>query len=229
MGRHAQSIDSQILRRFIASRGDRVFTAGDFLDLGTRNTVDAALSRQARTGRIRKLARGLYDLPRRDPQIGLLMPSAELVAKALRGRDAVRLQPSGAHRAPGSQHREGLLGVLDTPRAVPNARVGRHIVFKGGTSLSKAWKLIERFSEDIDIVIDRAFLGFGGEQDPDVATSHKKQRQRLDRLKTACQDRIQHALLPTLAAQFGAVLGHETDWKIEEDAADPDRQSLLFF
>ncbi len=38
-----------------------------------------------------------------------------------------------------------------------------HIVFKGGTSLSKAWNLIERFSEDIDLVIDRKHLGFEGE------------------------------------------------------------------
>lgn len=36
----------------------------------------------------------------------------------------------------------------------------KHIVFKGGTSLSKAWNLIERFSEDIDLVIDRKHLGF---------------------------------------------------------------------
>ena len=38
-----------------------------------------------------------------------------------------------------------------------------HLVFKGGTSLSKAWDLIERFSEDIDLAIDRDFLGFKGE------------------------------------------------------------------
>ena len=37
------------------------------------------------------------------------------------------------------------------------------MVFKGGTSLSKAWNLIERFSEDIDIAIDRVFFGFEGE------------------------------------------------------------------
>ena len=37
------------------------------------------------------------------------------------------------------------------------------IIFKGGTSLSKAWDLIERFSEDIDLVIDRKHLGFEGE------------------------------------------------------------------
>jgi len=35
--------------------------------------------------------------------------------------------------------------------------------FKGGTSLSKCWQLINRFSEDIDIAINREFLGFGGE------------------------------------------------------------------
>jgi hypothetical protein len=36
-----------------------------------------------------------------------------------------------------------------------------HLTFKGGTSLSKGWRLIERFSEDIDVVIDRDVVGFG--------------------------------------------------------------------
>lgn len=39
---------------------------------------------------------------------------------------------------------------------------GAHTSFKGGTSLSKCWKLIDRISEDIDIGIDREYLGFGG-------------------------------------------------------------------
>ena len=37
-----------------------------------------------------------------------------------------------------------------------------YLSFKGGTSLSKCWNLIERFSEDVDIAIDREFLGFRG-------------------------------------------------------------------
>ena len=37
-----------------------------------------------------------------------------------------------------------------------------HLSFKGGTSLSKCWHLINRFSEDIDIASDREFVGFGG-------------------------------------------------------------------
>ena len=37
-----------------------------------------------------------------------------------------------------------------------------HLAFKGGTSLSKGWDLIARFSEDIDLAIDRTFFGFEG-------------------------------------------------------------------
>ena len=48
-------------------------------------------------------------------------------------------------------------------RALFSCECADHIVFKGGTSLSKSWNLIERFSEDIDIAIDRAFFGFEGE------------------------------------------------------------------
>lgn len=37
------------------------------------------------------------------------------------------------------------------------------LIFKGGTSLSKGWNVIHRFSEDIDLALDREFLGFTGE------------------------------------------------------------------
>jgi len=37
-----------------------------------------------------------------------------------------------------------------------------NLLFKGGTSLSKSWKLIERFSEDIDIAIDKETVGYEG-------------------------------------------------------------------
>ncbi len=60
---------------------------------------------------------------------------------------------------------------------------GSQLTFKGGTSLSKGWALIERFSEDIDIVINRDALGFGGDKAPDRAPSKKQTRKRLDALK----------------------------------------------
>lgn len=46
--------------------------------------------------------------------------------------------------------------VLQTVFSLP---IAEHLVFKGGTSLSKGWKLIERFSEDIDLAVDPVFLG----------------------------------------------------------------------
>src|SRR5690606_14178692 len=47
-------------------------------------------------------------------------------------------------------------------RAIFRTKYAEHLVFKGGTSLSKSWNIIERFSEDIDLAIDRNFLGFEG-------------------------------------------------------------------
>lgn len=49
--------------------------------------------------------------------------------------------------------------VLRTMYSLPYAQ---HLSFKGGTSLSKCWHLVDRFSEDIDITIDREYPGFSG-------------------------------------------------------------------
>lgn len=46
-------------------------------------------------------------------------------------------------------------------RAIFQSQYSSSIIFKGGTSLSKAYSLINRFSEDIDLIIDRELLGFG--------------------------------------------------------------------
>ena len=47
--------------------------------------------------------------------------------------------------------------------ALFNGKYASYLVFKGGTSLSKCWNIIDRFSEDIDLAIDREFFGFEGE------------------------------------------------------------------
>ena len=49
-----------------------------------------------------------------------------------------------------------------TLRIIFNMDMAPHLLFKGGTSLSKGWNLIDRFSEDIDIILDRSFLKFPG-------------------------------------------------------------------
>lgn len=68
---------------------------------------------------------------------------------------------------------KGLLGLLDAGLPVPRLPLGaEHLAFKGGTSLSKCFGLIQRFSEDIDLILDWRLLGYeknepcGAEQDP---------------------------------------------------------------
>ena len=94
-----KSIFNQILSRVYGHGRGWVFTPNDFKDLGSRNAIASALKRHKQSGRIRQLARGLYDYPKRDPQLGLLLPHADDIAKALAGRDATRLQPTGAYAA----------------------------------------------------------------------------------------------------------------------------------
>lgn len=77
-------------------------------------------------------------------------------------------------------------------RVVFNMDVGRHLVFKGGTSLSKGWGLIDRFSEDIDLAIDREFLGFTGELG----------RKQLNRLRKASQSYVVSDFVPQLMSAF---------------------------
>ncbi|HPO16872.1 MAG TPA: DUF6088 family protein [Candidatus Hydrogenedentes bacterium] len=95
-----------MIRRIESQAEGWVFTPDAFLDLGSRRAVDMALARQLQRGNIRRLSRGLYDRPKHHPQLGVLAPSVEAIAEAVKGRDAVRLQPSGAYAA-------NLLGLSD--------------------------------------------------------------------------------------------------------------------
>lgn len=92
-----QTIDSKLKSRIYGHGRGSVFTPNDFLDLGGRDAVDKALSRLATRGEVRRLARGLYEYPREHPELGTLSPDIEKVAKALAGKDRLRLQPAGAY------------------------------------------------------------------------------------------------------------------------------------
>lgn len=76
-----------------------MFTPRHFLDLASRPAITSALRRQTAAGAIRQLGRGLYDYPKVYPTLGPLSPTPEALAKAMAGRDRVRLQPSGAYAA----------------------------------------------------------------------------------------------------------------------------------
>jgi hypothetical protein len=104
------------------------------------------------------------------------------------------------------------------------------LLFKGGTSLSKVFGVIERFSEDVDLSFDRAGLGFGGESDPQNALTGKKRKHALEALTETCQRVICDKLLPQLVKVFSATLGEPplTTWDVQLAKDDPDGQTLLF-
>jgi Family of unknown function (DUF6088) len=98
----APSIAQEIGRRIAkASKANpaRVHTPFDFLDLGSPHSVGMALMRLVRSGALRRLARGLYDVPRQHPLLGELQPTADEIAQALSRRDGALVQPAQAMAA----------------------------------------------------------------------------------------------------------------------------------
>jgi Nucleotidyl transferase AbiEii toxin, Type IV TA system len=106
-------------------------------------------------------------------------------------------------------------------------------LFKGGTSLSKAYGLISRFSEDIDITVFREDLGLATSVLELEAMSRKKRQARLDAIKDSCRDYIQNTLAPQFAEivreAFADAKIKPNDPTIAVDPDDPDGQSLLFW
>lgn len=104
-----------------------------------------------------------------------------------------------------------------------------HLLFKGGTSLSKVYKVIERFSEDIDLSLGREDLGFGGDRDPYNAPSRNKQKALIDQLVARCTEAIATELLPRLRERFESVLGAERGvWSLAIDEKDPQAINFSF-
>ncbi|MCY4049399.1 MAG: nucleotidyl transferase AbiEii/AbiGii toxin family protein [Hyphomicrobiales bacterium] len=99
------------------------------------------------------------------------------------------------------------------------------LLFKGGTSLSKSFDLIDRFSEDVDLVVYREDLGFDEEQDPttpkEKGLSNSKRKALFEKLNEACENYIRG----DLADALGPLIGEQCS--IVPDDQDPDRQTLL--
>ena len=76
-----------------------VFTPKDFLDYGSRSSVDQAMSRMARKGKIRRLTRGIYEYPRVSSPFGVVPPDMKKVAEAVSRNSKITLQVSEAAAA----------------------------------------------------------------------------------------------------------------------------------
>lgn len=102
---------------------------------------------------------------------------------------------------------------------------GDHLIFKGGTSLSKAYDVIQRFSEDVDLSIDRAQLGFEGDSDPESPDlSGGKRKSLLQDLQEAAEATVAGPLLDEINTAFAARL--DQPFSLQIDAGDP--QTILF-
>jgi hypothetical protein len=108
---------------------------------------------------------------------------------------------------------------------------GPRLLFKGGTSLSKAFGLIDRFSEDIDITVFRDDLGEPVSLEDLEGLSGKRRRARLDAIRDACR----HYIRDNLRTQLEAVVAESLEGAgvrgdavtIVWDHDDPDGQTLL--
>jgi hypothetical protein len=103
----------------------------------------------------------------------------------------------------------------------------RASLFKGGTSLSKAFGLIPRFSEDIDITVFREDIGQAVETAALDALSGKQRRIRLDAIRESCKAYINGPLAARLAQHAAAIGGGRM--RLEQDPDDADGQTLLLW
>jgi len=101
------------------------------------------------------------------------------------------------------------------------------LIFKGGTSLSKAFGIIKRFSEDIDLVINRHELGFNDTTDPANQEGTNLRNRTIEKLKTTCFDVIAKEFAPKLQSQASSIIG-DTGWTIKIDPNTPEPDTVEF-
>jgi len=94
-----QSIDKSILRSIRARPSASVFSPEHFADFGGHDAVRKALSRLVKAGKIRRIRRGLYHLPRSHPIIGQTGPDILATVRALMEGSQAQWQFTGAYAA----------------------------------------------------------------------------------------------------------------------------------
>lgn len=101
-------IDLAISRR---KPGEILFPT-EFRGKGSQAAIKKAMSRIAKTGKINRLAHGIYYIPNADPKLGKLRPDPEHVVKMVALKERVRIRPAGAY----ALHKLGLTTQVPTKR-----------------------------------------------------------------------------------------------------------------
>ena len=104
------------------------------------------------------------------------------------------------------------------------------ILFKGGTSLSKCYKLIDRFSEDIDLSLHMADLGFEEDKAPHKVAqkeSNSAAKRAVEDLKIAGEVFLENTILVLLKEKIEEDVGAVENWSLSLD--DKNAENLLFY
>jgi predicted nucleotidyltransferase component of viral defense system len=110
-----------------------------------------------------------------------------------------------------------------------NADLSPYVIFKGGTSLSKCYNIIHRFSEDIDLTLCKKYIGIDEENDPAKEITRKQREKRLEELSLKVKEKIAGEIKELLTTTFNTNLYlyfKDSDWRLELDANEG--QSLIF-
>ncbi|WP_318640616.1 DUF6088 family protein [Flavobacterium ardleyense] len=91
------SIEDQILKRIIAIPKGELLLPTDFSELGSSEAVRLSLFRLEKEGVIRRVAQGIYVRPKVSSFIGILIPTAEEIVKAIAKRDRIKTVPTGSY------------------------------------------------------------------------------------------------------------------------------------
>jgi hypothetical protein len=121
------STRQKIMSRVRGKGRGNVFVPKDFVDFGARTGIDKALSRLAASGDIRRLDRGLYDLPRVHPSLGALGADPYALAQALGRRtgDVVVLSGASAANKLGLSTQVPMRSVFGTSGKTRSFSIGR--------------------------------------------------------------------------------------------------------
>ena len=90
------------------------------------------------------------------------------------------------------------------------SKFAKSLVFKGGTSISKIFNAIDRFSEDIDLSVSPTFLGLS-----EIATTRNQANKWMTKAEAACAFAVQTQIMPALETSTLAVLGKNEQTRFE--------------
>ena len=95
-------------------------------------------------------------------------------------------------------------------------------IFKGGTSLSKCYKMIDRYSEDLDIVLDSKILKINLEEKIETLTSRNQKEKFINRINNEAMDFIEKILIPEMTKECEKEVGKELIFRLN-------REELAFY